>query len=143
MGKAQRRNWTIDKAKAILSMNGKEFTFDMSTATDEARLFAQAYGYKQLFADSTVNAKDATEALECMKAKADLFGNEKAKIVRTDKGFTYRDPNEVRTFGSRIPEPVKNAREEWEGMSKTERTLVEKLFDKKYMAYIKGESDSI
>lgn len=105
--------WTVsrlDKALAKLvagtlkgvklTVNGEK-TFDLGDMTSQGILFAALYGVKQIEADSVAGKGEKAEytiqeRYTLMTEKfEEVLCNDKCEILRTDKGFTLRDPDKV------------------------------------------------
>ena len=147
MANAPRRNWTVSEDFSTLYMNGNELIIDLSNDTDDAKLFDRLYGRKQYLSDAMAG-KTGTDALNAAKERNASHSDDAFELVRTDKGFGFRDPNATRTFGPRISKEEKAARENFLRMSKAEQKAMTPLLKKLYtndavVKYITGKADTI
>ncbi len=92
-----RRQWLFDaETNNIVTI---ETAFDLNLVTPEGKLFLQLYGFKQYEAD-IISAMGGTEFSDAERAdkmneRYDDLCDKKFKIVHTEAGFYFKDPDAV------------------------------------------------
>lgn len=103
MGKA---NWLIDEEFTVLTYmasNGVDScSFDLTKITEAAADYGFFYGVKQDLSDAKAGMADKdgyTEAdrISAMQGHFLRFSNAAYKVVRSEKGFSFKDPDAVST----------------------------------------------
>lgn len=124
-----KRFWTVNKKLTSLTADGAK-SFDLSKMTEQAETFARLYGVKQILADAI--AGKGEKASYTMQEQYDLMAekyeevlcNEKCEILRTDKGFTLRDPDKVVGI-----DPLSRAKRALAKMSEEVQNLIQIMVD--------------
>jgi len=97
--KKTRRQWQYDNDTSELST--KEADFSLTGMTKEAALFLKLYGCKQYLADCIASkGGDEFSDKERAEAMTDRFDNlcsDKFKLIHTESGFYFKDPDAVAT----------------------------------------------
>lgn len=104
MAKKTRRNWTINLEQDVLSCSALDFSIDATLMTPQAHTFIKLYGLKQWLSDKLAGkGKEYTqqELKDLLTKHAQLLNLETAELVRTDAGFTLRDPSAIRAVMSK------------------------------------------
>ncbi len=102
--KKTRRQWLYDEDTGDLTTN--EATFNMAEITTESDLFLRLYGCKQYLADK-IASKGGEEFSDSERADAmqERFSNltsDKFKLVHTESGFYFKDPNATTKRGGGV-----------------------------------------
>lgn len=93
--KKTRRQWLYIEESNLL--NTKEAEFDLTLITNQANMFLTLYGCKQYLAD-VIASKGGSEFSDKERSEAmqDRFNNlcsDKFKLIHTESGFYFKDPN--------------------------------------------------
>ncbi len=93
--KKTRRNWLINESDLIT----KETSFDMTLVTEVGNEFLKMYGAKQYLVDKIANKGGIEfsdqERSDAMQERFDNLCNDKFKLVHTEAGFYFKDPDAV------------------------------------------------